>query len=187
MIEFLSAFWHNPRVQVTFEFTQKDFFQSYVAHRKRSAVSKWSFRLLASLVFTLAVLFTVAAGTTHPAFSNVAMAVLSWGYWALLLWGLPWWFARRQFQNHPMAHGARKIVADADGLHVAWTGGSANMNWSNLVRYIEAKNQFLLYTSPACFNIIPKRALTPEQLSDFRSLLQERILPCSKRAAAAHN
>ena len=86
-----------------------------------------------------------------------------------------------------MAHGARKIVADADGLHVAWTGGSANMNWSNLVRYIEAKNQFLLYTSPACFNIIPKRALTPEQLSDFRSLLQERILRCSKRAAAAHN
>ena len=176
-------------MEITFELKQNDFLQSYVAHRKRNAMSKWSFLLLASFVFMLAILaiLPLLTRTTHPTFFNIAQAATLVGFWVLMVWGFPWWFARQQFQKQPKAHGTREMVADADGLHLAWNGGSANMSWTNQVRYLESKDQFPLYTSPTCFNIIPKRAMTPEQLSNFRTLLREHILQRSERAAATHN
>ena len=49
------------------------------------------------------------------------------------------------------------------------------MEWTNFIRYLESKTLFLLYTSPACFNIVPKRALTPSETESFRGLLQEKM------------
>jgi len=43
------------------------------------------------------------------------------------------------------------------------------------IRWIEGKNQILPYTSPACFNILPIRALMPEQVADLRGMLKQYI------------
>ena len=176
-------------MNITYELTQEDFLQSYLAHRRRNPLSKWFFRLVLSAVFALAVLAILPflTRTIHPSAFNIGEAIALWGWWAFIVWGLPRWFARQQFQKQPKAHGTRELVADTDGMHLAWNGGSANMSWTNLVRYIETKDQFLVYTSPTCFNIVPKRALSPEQLSDFGSLLREHIAHRSPSAAAAHN
>ncbi len=56
-----------------------------------------------------------------------------------------------------------------------WNGGSSDVEWKNYVRAFEGKNQFLLYTSPACFNIIPKRVMTQEQLLELQRLLKQNI------------
>jgi YcxB-like protein len=47
---------------------------------------------------------------------------------------------------------------------------------------VEAKECFLLYTSPACFSIIPKRVLQPAELDDLRQLLKMNV---GKTAAVA--
>jgi hypothetical protein len=39
------------------------------------------------------------------------------------------------------------------------------------------RDQILLYTSPACFNIAPKRALCKEDLIEVLPLLKQRIPP----------
>jgi hypothetical protein len=51
----------------------------------------------------------------------------------------------------------------------------------NYIRSVEGATQILFYTSPACFNILPKRALSPDQLTPmtdnihlFRSTAQGR-------------
>jgi len=66
-------------------------------------------------------------------------------------------------------------VLDSSGAHRRWNGGSADVEWRNYIRSVEGKNQILFYTSPACFNILPKRALAVEQLSELRELLKQNI------------
>lgn len=66
-------------------------------------------------------------------------------------------------------------MLDTDGTHWRWDGGSSDVEWKSYVRWIETKNEILLYTSPVLFNIVPKRALTSEQLSQLRTLLTQSI------------
>jgi YcxB-like protein len=67
------------------------------------------------------------------------------------------------------------MVLDAAGVHWRWNGGSADVEWKNFIRFLECKSEFLLYSSPACFNILPKRALSPDQLSELRGLFAQNI------------
>ena len=126
------------------------------------------------LASDLALFGSIRTGNTRtllPFFGLVAM-------WLLLLAGAPtWWSARRQFRRQPVAHGARTVLFDATWAHWQWNGGSSDVEWKNCVRSVEGKNQVLLYTSPACFNIIPKRALGKEELDEVLTLLKQRI-PC---------
>jgi hypothetical protein len=95
--------------------------------------------------------------------------------WVGVLLGLPRWSARRQFLKQPGAQGQRTVSIDDSGFHWRWNGGSSDIAWENYVRVLEGKKQFLLYTSPACFNIIPKRVLTAEELLELRALLKQNI------------
>jgi hypothetical protein len=54
-------------------------------------------------------------------------------------------------------------------------GGSADIDWKNFLKWQESKTQFLLYTSPVAFNMIPKRVLTHEQISEVRLALSQNI------------
>jgi heme/copper-type cytochrome/quinol oxidase subunit 2 len=83
--------------------------------------------------------------------------------WLGFLWVIPWWTARTQFQKQPSAQGPRTMTLDTKGVNWQWDGG------------YEAKNQFLIYSSPACFNIVPKRSLSPGELSGLRELLRQNI------------
>ena len=76
------------------------------------------------------------------------------------------------------------MLLDASGIHWQWNGGSADIEWKNFVRFQETRNQFLLYSSPAIFNVVPKRALTPDEMSAFRQLVTERL---SLDTALAHD
>ncbi len=164
-------------MQMAYELTDKDFTESYIAHRNRSTFRKWSRRLFqwAAGLFAAFIVFgflikpsvEMARGLT-PLFGLVIM-------WILLLWWLPRWSMRRQFLKQPGAHGPRTLLLDASGAHWRWNGGSSDIEWKNYIRSVEGKNQFLFYTSPACFNILPKRALGAEQLREVRELLRQNI------------
>jgi DNA-binding transcriptional LysR family regulator len=164
-------------MEVTYELTQRDFFDSFIAHRNRSAFSKWTFRIAVAIVFIFAggglALLVVRPNT--QTLSNLAplfaMAVMC----GALMWAFPWWAARNQFLKQPAAQGRRTMLLDSSGVHWRWNGGSADVEWKNFIRFRESRHQFLLYSSPACFNIVPKRALTPEQMSEFRTLLAQNL------------
>ena len=67
------------------------------------------------------------------------------------------------------------MFVDAVGVHLRWNGGSTDIQWKNFIRHLECENQFLLYSSPVSFSILPKRALTPEQLAEVRALLAQNL------------
>ena len=95
--------------------------------------------------------------------------------WIALVWALPRWGVRRQFRKQPGAHGFRTLLLDDGGAHWRWNGGTSDIEWRNYIRWVDGKNQILFYTSPVCFNILPKRKLSPEQLGELRDLLLRNI------------
>lgn len=164
-------------MQATFELTQRDFLDSFLAHRNRTLVSKWGYRLLGLMALVFFGISLLAAAR-RPNAQTVADVIPAFGlsvFLAAMVWGLPWWMARTQFLKQPAAQGPRTMVVDSTGVHWRWNGGSADIEWKNFIRRLECKTEFLLYTSPACFNMVPKRALTPEQQSEFTALLAQQI------------
>jgi hypothetical protein len=78
-------------MELTYDLTQKDFYDSFLAHRQRSVVSKWSFRLMLGCVFLLPAIGLVTLATDHqvPLGTIVPLFVLA-TFWAILIWGTPW-------------------------------------------------------------------------------------------------
>jgi hypothetical protein len=165
---------------LTYELVQRDFYEAFIAHRNRSAWTKWFLRFMV-LVLILAigsiVLGAVLVRDFHFAKNNAFSLLVLAVFWIFFLWGQPWLAAKNQFGKQPSAQGPRTMLLDGVGTHWKWNGGSADIEWKNFVRFHETKNQFLLYSSPACFNIIPKRALTADQINTFRKLVAENMLP----------
>jgi hypothetical protein len=102
---------------------------------------------------------------------GVGFALMSIGFVRLY----PRWSMQRQFHKQPGAHGPRTLMLDGAGAHWRWNGGSSDIEWKNYIRYVEGNSQFLFYSSPACFNILPKRAIASEQLNELRELLKQNI------------
>lgn len=167
---------------LTYELQQRDFYEALVAHRNRSAWTKWFLRFM--VIVLLLLIGTVVLGAAlipdfHFAKNNSLSLLLLAAFWTFFLWGQPWLAARSQFGKQPSAQGPRTMLLGDAGIHWTWNGGSADIQWRNFVRFLESKNQFLLYSSPACFNIIPKRALTTDQIDTFRKLVAENMLPAT--------
>ncbi|PYV50635.1 MAG: hypothetical protein DMG92_07000, partial [Acidobacteria bacterium] len=90
-------------MEVTYELTQRDFFDSFIAHRNRSALVKWAYRLIVATVFIFAGagLIFLTVRPNSQLLSNLipgfALAVM----WGALMWASPWWAARNQFSKQP--------------------------------------------------------------------------------------
>jgi YcxB-like protein len=166
-------------MQIAYELTQQDFIEAYPVHRNRNAFSKWSRRLFVWIagLFTAVVLSGFLIKPSVQAAESLMPLLVSVVMWIAILWILPRWTMRRQFVKQPGAHGARTVVLDASGAHWRWDGGSSDVEWKNYIRSAEGKNQILFYTSPAGFNILPKRVLAAEQLTEIQSLVQPNLQP----------
>ena len=168
-------------MEITYELTQRDFLNSLLAHRSRTGIAKWSFRVMSVFIFLIPGIGVVSLilKPSMKTFSDSFPLFILGGIWALFIWGLPRWSARTQFSKQPGAKGPRQMKLDTDGVHWRWSGGSADVEWKNFVRLLETKDEFLLYTSRVCFNIVPKGELSAEQIDQVRMMLTQ-CLPKSK-------
>jgi hypothetical protein len=138
---------------------------------------KWAVRLFVAGLAGIAMTGVIVSATTHNtnAISNVFPLILLVLIWVALFWIAPWRGARTQFLKQPAVRGLRITVLDNTGVHQKWDGGSSDVEWKSYIRWLEAKNQILLYSSPVSFGMIPKRAMNDAQLSELRTLLTQNI------------
>lgn len=83
--------------------------------------------------------------------------------------------ARNQFAKSPALREPRRIEFNDEGVKTDSEIASSQVSWKAILRYVESKDAFLLYTSPACFAIVPKRVLQAEQVDELRRLFQTHI------------
>jgi hypothetical protein len=164
-------------MEITYELTKSDFLDAVKAHRNRSAFSKWFPRTFAGIAFVVTGvgLFQLISRPDNQTLSNFAPVFVLAAVWAALVWGGPWLMAQRLYGKQPSRQGPRTMFLDTAGVHLRWSGGTSDLGWNNFTRQLEGNHHFLLYTSPILFTIVPKRAFTGEQLSEFRTVLTENI------------
>jgi hypothetical protein len=161
-------------MEIPYQLTQRDFYDSIIAHRNRNVFSKWLYRLnkaLALAGLALVIIFGVSVIPYAEWPSSYVPLFLLCIFIACLLWISPRLIAGSQFSKQPAVQGPRTVLIDSVGAHWRFNGGSSEHEWKNFVRVLETKTHFLFYSSPASFNPVPKRALTPEQMAEFRALL----------------
>lgn len=161
-------------MEIHYELTEKDFLEAFAVHRDRNPTSKLIRVVLfwGLIAFAAVMLYgIVQAGGTTSALPLLLLAIL----WLAVLEVYPRWFMRRQYTKQPGARGPRTLTLDDSGTHWKWSGGSSDVEWKNYTASVEGKNQILFYTSPAGFEILPKRAMATEQLDELRKLLQQNI------------
>ena len=83
---------------------------------------------------------------------------------------------RRSLKNNPSAQGEIVYIFDDKGSLATFPTGESRLDWGAYTKYHETGTTFLLFFSPYRSTSIPKRAMTPEQIREFRGLLKGRIL-----------
>jgi hypothetical protein len=167
-------------MEIQYQLTEQDFRESMYAHRRSRAFTRWFYRGLIAIIlvafgFILLALFGAAIEHNAKLALNLLPLMVLLVAWAALIWIVPYWMARSQFRKQPAARSVRSVTIDDLGLRSHWDSGNAETAWKNYIRLFESKNEILLYSSPALFNILPKRAFTSEQLEQFRTLAKEKI------------
>jgi hypothetical protein len=163
-----------PIMEITYKLTQKDFAEAFIAHRNRSKLSRWLFRLFTFLMFACLGfgLFGAVFFPMELFLSSYLPWLLLGIFWIFFVWGGPRYMARIQFKKQPSAQSTVIFSSDPAGVQWKWDGGSSNVEWKHFIRILDAKNHFLFYGSPVYFHIVPKRALTAEQMADFQAVIK---------------
>jgi hypothetical protein len=170
-------------MELKYNLTQKDFLESFIAHRNPTVFLKWCFRLLATVLFLSVFVYLIylAKNPTLYTLAGVGPLLAMTLVWFWLFVAGPWRASRRQFREQPAAQGPWTLLIDYNGVHARWDGGSSDVEWKTYIRSRETSNLILLYMSSGTWGIIPKRALDPSQLTELRALLAQNVKPLSRR------
>ena len=83
---------------------------------------------------------------------------------------------KKQFRGAPFLHGEIRARISEAGIEMTYPTGASTTRWDGYQSCRETEHLILLLLSPAFFRAFPKRAFTPDQLIEFRRLLQEHKL-----------
>lgn len=153
-------------MELNYTISSRDFVQAQRAHM--GATTAMALQCFGAFII-LAVI--VNAFATKSVSGGAFIAVI-WG--ALILVGIPWSWIRAYKSDRRLHEPIHAVFTDTEVL-LDQPNSSGRLTWSRFIRYRETRHTFLLYQGPRLFNVIPKRALTIDQVEEFRRLLRENI------------
>lgn len=81
--------------------------------------------------------------------------------------------ARRIFAQQKSLHEDIEASWDDTALDLSTPSARSRHEWSDFRKWSEGSNVILLYQSDALFNMLPKRAFSPDGLADIRERLSQ--------------
>lgn len=129
--------------------------------------------IFATLVAILAIFLSMRGGMSD------LLGILAWAVLALvgLMAVLHYWVlprqSRRQFQQLAALAEEVQMIWDEQEVTFTRTRATATFAWNEFYRWSENDDLLLLAQSEAYYNIVPKRALDPEQSADIRRCIEQ--------------
>jgi hypothetical protein len=163
---------------INFQFTLDDYRNAFRTHYRKgaSAYRRWM-RRLCLVIGVLLLLASILMVITRQGPLNAALPPFLLGAaWIWIGMGKMYLLsARSQFAKNPVLREPRRVEFSDEGVKTDAGIASSQVSWKAFLRYVESADTFLLYTSPACFVVFPKRVLQPEQVDELRRLFQTHI------------
>jgi hypothetical protein len=164
------------RISVDIEACYADYRAATIAHRRQTRQHTIAF--VTTTVAFLAMLMYFMVRYDKP--GVIELVVLPAAYLsilALLLTAGRWtaWWQWHAAKRLPGAAGTIRAVYTDDGAEVTKLHSHIITKWSAFSHYIEGPETFLLYYSVQRYVYLPKRCLTPADVSVFRELVAKQI------------
>lgn len=164
-------------IRFTFQLTAADYYHGLLVWRGLKPWRRWLIRC-AYLVVALTVPMAILLVCLRPNFESLKSSGEVLGFaavWFGFILGAPWISAKRQFTGTPSAQLPMTVEASDEGLVVETAHANSKVSWSAYVAWAEGKSVFVVLPQPRIYVPIPKRALSSEQLDQFREILRRNI------------
>jgi len=164
-------------MHIDFEMSEQDFMDAQKLARRHSSngTLRWIFRIVPfwGLFLVLAVVWNIVQ--SGLAWNNGMVAPLVLGLIFLASPLLMNQVNRRIFRKNSIFRGQRTLTVDETGLTLNTPTISIQLKWNSIQSFVEDDTSFVLYQSGLIFHIMPKRQLSPEQISELREAFTRNI------------
>jgi hypothetical protein len=172
-----------PDLQINFASTEQDFIDTQKTHawrRYSPAMARFQKAVspILGLIFIAHGVFVYRRGVVHPAF--LPWLEITCGLYVLLATSVigPWLYRRAYRRRNDGSLHENVISFTEDCVECECKGRShVRLEWQAIKGSLESPTTFLLYTSPATFLSIPKRAISEDQLQLLIALLRTQKVP----------
>jgi hypothetical protein len=165
-------------MHVDYEISEKDYLDGQRLAIKNSSVRmiRWTRFVLPSLGVLVAVLLIY--GILTQGFSVSMLPGMAFSLFLLLT---PFLTRRKQktlYARSNALHGRLTLDVDDSGMQFGGPITSGKVAWAYFGKFFEDERTFVLYQkNQAIFHMVPKRALSTDQVADLRQYLQQNIRP----------
>jgi len=162
-------------MQIEYEISEQDFIDAQRLAIKNSPVRlvRWTRWVLP--LFGVSLLIFLINAVAKQGFSIRAIPGLAF---CLLFISLPLLSRSKQkklYAKNTAMHGKMFLEASGEGLQFRGPTFSSQVGWSNFCKFFEDEKSFVLYKTSQVFNIVPKRGLSPDQITSLRGYLEQKI------------
>jgi hypothetical protein len=165
-------------MHVDYEISEKDYLDGRRLAIKNSSVRmvRWTRFVLPSFGALLAVF--LIRGIWTQGFSVSVLPGMAFSLFFLLI---PFLGIRKQktlYAKSNALHGRLTLDVDDSGIQLGGPITSAKVAWAYFGKFFEDERVFVLYQkNQAIFHMVPKRALSADQVASFRQYLEQNIRP----------
>ena len=167
-------------MEVTYQLTGNDFWQSTLAWRKAPAWRRWSFRVLPTFCVIMAALISRSLWL-NPQYRGSSLLLVGGMFLMIVAWARPRINAWRRSRITPLTASPITLEISDRGLHFRSVVEDSQVSWSAFVGWGETENVFSLFPNRQASFPIPKRAFTDQQQTEFRETLRRNILPSKSK------
>ena len=164
-------------MEVTYELNANDFYDGGKACSRTKTWETWTiWAIFAAFGCLIAWMVFLNLSSGLPKFVVAGVAVWIFALVCLSLASIMRHSAAsRQFKNNPSAKGRVTLTVLENGIHQQSQHDESTMNWSSFVAWYEGKSVLMLMKSSVQGIVVPKRAFTPDQLTEFIGILRSRV------------
>jgi hypothetical protein len=161
-------------MEVRYHCSLADYKEAISTHRSKSLQLRVFTAVFLCALITFGAFVGTALGFRQGAatVSVVMLLTLLWLIYAFVVF--PWW-VNRDFRRHPNFPREQFLRIDGEALHKKSEIGNSETRWPAYTNWRETQNLFVLYLGHRLFEVIPKRALSKDQLQELRRLLHEKL------------
>ena len=146
-----------------FQLSEKEFVQACLRIRFRRRTIILFFVAMALMILSL-------SGSESWAFTIIVGGLVI-GFVAGLTYFLSAFKLRKTYREQQSLQEVITVTINDEQLNYSWSRGNAVFLWSDIRRWKQTRDFFLLFESEMFARILPKRALSPEEIAVIRAKL----------------